>query len=164
MPDAARAELTAVHDALRIHRVGWSSRPDYWWDYLLTDNDEQRDGSTELRGVLHETPQGPAGYALWRVKNDWNSYGPASDVRVSELVAGDPGVYAELWRFLLGIDLTHLDHRAGRGGVLSMPGVASAAWVSPNADAAACVPPTGPRRRPRPRPSTRPPGRPRVRP
>jgi predicted acetyltransferase len=105
-PTAARAELIAVHDALRVHRVGWSSRPDYWWDYLLADNDEQRDGSTEMRGVLYETPEGPAGYALWRVKNDWNSYGPAADVRVTELVAGDPGVYAELWRFLLSIDLT----------------------------------------------------------
>ncbi len=104
-PQAAQAELTAVHDGLRAHRVGWSSRPEYWWNYLLTDTDGQRDGGTEMRGVIYETPQGPSGYALWRVKNDWGRHGPAADVRVKELVAGDPGVYAELWRFLLSIDL-----------------------------------------------------------
>ncbi|WP_250009506.1 GNAT family N-acetyltransferase [Actinoplanes sp. M2I2] len=104
-PKAALAELTAVHDSLRIHRVGWSSRPAYWWDYLLADTESQRDGATPMRGVVYETSDGPIGYALWRVKSDWDSHGPAADVRVVELVAGDPGVYAELWKFLLGTDL-----------------------------------------------------------
>ncbi|WP_250035854.1 GNAT family N-acetyltransferase [Paractinoplanes maris] len=104
-PKAALDELRAVHDDLRIHRVGWSSRPAYWWDYLLADGDEQRDGATEMRGVVYETADGPIGYALWRVKSSWDSHGPAAEVRVVELVAGNPGVYAELWRFLLGTDL-----------------------------------------------------------
>ncbi|MBM2623532.1 GNAT family N-acetyltransferase [Actinoplanes sp. LDG1-06] len=105
VPAAARAELTAVHDDLRIHRVGWSSRPDYWWQYLLTESDGHRNGATESRGVLYETAEGPVGYALWRVKNDWGAHGPAGEVRVREVVAGNPGVYAELWRFLLSLDL-----------------------------------------------------------
>ncbi|WP_127504587.1 GNAT family N-acetyltransferase [Actinoplanes solisilvae] len=105
-PKNARADLVAVHEAQRGHRVGWSSRPGYWWDYLLDDGDDQRGGATELRGVLYETADGPAGYALWRVKNDWTPQGPNSAVRVTELIAGDTGVYAELWRFLLNIDLT----------------------------------------------------------
>ncbi|MBU2669458.1 GNAT family N-acetyltransferase [Actinoplanes bogorensis] len=105
-PAAARAEMTALHNGLRIHRVGWSSRPEYWWDYLLRDTDSQRDGATESRGVIYETADGPVGYATWRVKNDWSSHGPAAEVRVREVVAGDPGVYAELWRFLLSLDLS----------------------------------------------------------
>ncbi|GAB2596091.1 UPF0256 protein [Paractinoplanes abujensis] len=104
-PKDAQAELTAVHDRLRVHRVGWSSRPEYWWNYLLTDNDDQRDGGTEMRAVLYETPDGPIGYATWRVKDDWSIHGPAAEVRVREVVAADPGVYAELWRFLLSLDL-----------------------------------------------------------
>ena len=104
-PKAARADLVAVHDAMRIHRVGWSSRPGYWWDYLLADTDAMRDGATTMRGVVYETADGPVGYALWRVKSDWDSHGPAADVRVTELVAGDPGVYAALWKFLFGTDL-----------------------------------------------------------
>jgi predicted acetyltransferase len=105
-PKAALDELVKVHDGLRIHRVGWSSRPAYWWDYLVSDTDESRDGATALRGVVYETGNGPVGYALWRVKDGWDSHGPAGVVRVAEVVAGDPGVYAALWRFLLSIDLT----------------------------------------------------------
>ncbi|MCO8271466.1 GNAT family N-acetyltransferase [Actinoplanes sp. TRM 88003] len=105
-PEAARAELVAIHDELRIHRVGWSSRPDYWWDYLLADIEPFRDGATPQRGVVYETADGPAGYALWRIKEGWDSYGPAAQVLVNELVAGHPGVYAELWKFLLATDLT----------------------------------------------------------
>ncbi|GID33165.1 GNAT family N-acetyltransferase [Paractinoplanes brasiliensis] len=105
-PKQEQAALTALLDGLRVHQVGWSNRPEYVWDYLLTDNADQRDGGTELRGVLYETADGPIGYATWRVKNDWGAHGPNAEVRVREVVAGDPGVYAELWRFLLSLDLT----------------------------------------------------------
>lgn len=105
-PKKEQAALTALHDGLRAHRVGWSSRPEYVWDYVLTDNADQRDGGTEMHGVLYETADGPIGYAMWRVKNDWGAHGPSAEVRVREVVAGDPGVYAELWRFLLSLDLT----------------------------------------------------------
>ncbi|MDY7090063.1 MAG: GNAT family N-acetyltransferase [Actinomycetota bacterium] len=105
-PKQEQAALTALLDGLRVHRVGWSNRPEYVWDYLLTDNADQRDGGTELHGVLYETADGPIGYATWRVKNDWGAHGPNAEVRVREVVADDPGVYAELWRFLLSLDLT----------------------------------------------------------
>ena len=104
-PQRAQAEFAAVHDRLRTGRVGWSSRPDHWWRYLLADTDDRREGATELHGVLCDGPAGPLGYALWRVKNDWNQHGPDGEVRVDEVVADDPGTYAQLWRFLFGIDL-----------------------------------------------------------
>jgi predicted acetyltransferase len=104
-PMEARAELAALHDRLRADRPGWSSRPDHWWRYLLRDTDDVRDGGTELYGLVIDGPDGPSGYALWRVKHGWNSYGPDAEVRVQEVLADDPGTYAELWRFLLTIDL-----------------------------------------------------------
>ncbi|MFF5084421.1 GNAT family N-acetyltransferase [Actinoplanes sp. NPDC000266] len=104
-PLEARAELAALHDRLRADRPGWSSRADHWWRYLLRDESDQRDGATGLYGVIVDGGEGPAGYALWRVKNGWNSYGPDASVRIEEVVAADPVTYTELWRFLLTIDL-----------------------------------------------------------
>ena len=104
-PGEAMAELTVVHDRLRRERVGWSSRPEYCWRYRLADPESARDGATDQRGVLLEGPDGPVGYALWRVLDRWNSHGPDAQVRVREIVAADPAAYAQLWGFLLGIDL-----------------------------------------------------------
>jgi predicted acetyltransferase len=105
LPGESVAELSAVYDRIRAGRTGWSSRPGAWWDYRIRDHSETRGGATGLHGVLFEGSGGPEGYALWRVKNNWDEYGPNADVRVHEVAAGDPGVYAALWQFLFGIDL-----------------------------------------------------------
>jgi predicted acetyltransferase len=104
-PIAATAELAAVFDRIRAGRVGWSSRDDRRWKYLLTDNEARRDGATPLRGVLCDGADGPVGYAVWRVQEGWDDRGPDAKVRIHEVVADDPATYATLWRFLLGIDL-----------------------------------------------------------
>ncbi len=113
-PLAGRAELAAAFDRLRAGQVGWSSRDDRRWRYLLTDNDGRREGATALRAVLCDGPDGPLGYAVWRVKENWNDRGPTGEVQIQELVAGDPATYTTLWHFLLGIDLTSaVSHRMG---------------------------------------------------
>ncbi|GAA3351311.1 GNAT family N-acetyltransferase [Amorphoplanes nipponensis] len=104
-PKDVIAELTKVYERVRPERTGWSSRDDRWWRYVLADLESQRDGATGLRGVVYDTPDGPAGYALWRTKGEWDSRGPNSDVQVREVVADDPAAYAALWHFLLTIDL-----------------------------------------------------------
>jgi predicted acetyltransferase len=101
-PMAALAELSDIHDRIRATRVGWSSRPENHWRFQLTETDATRDGATDLRGVICDDD---AGYALWRVEERWDTYGPDCIVRVAEVVADDPAVYATLWRFLFGIDL-----------------------------------------------------------
>ncbi|MET0419739.1 MAG: GNAT family N-acetyltransferase [Actinoplanes sp.] len=105
-PIAAIAELAAVFDRLRPAQVGWSSRDDRRWRYLMTDNDARRDGASGLHGVILDAADGPAGYALWRAREHWNERGPIGEVQILELAAGDPATYTTLWRFLLGIDLT----------------------------------------------------------
>ena len=104
-PLAAMGELEAVYERLRPERVGWSGRGGKWWRYLLTDNDNRRGDATSMHAVLYETPDGPAGYALWRGEQRWNKWGPDSRVKVGEVAAADPEAYATIWRFLLGIDL-----------------------------------------------------------
>ncbi len=104
-PQDAIAELSKVYERLRPERTGWSSRDERWWQFVLSDLESQRDGATSLRGVVYDTPNGPAGYALWRTKAQWDRHGPNSEVQVREVVADDPAAYAALWNFLLTIDL-----------------------------------------------------------
>jgi predicted acetyltransferase len=105
-PMAALDDLKRVHESQRAERVGWSSRPDYWWRYLLADPEARRQGATEVHGVIADGPDGPIGYALWRTLERWDEHGPNGEVQVRELIAPDPTTYAQLWSFLLGIDLT----------------------------------------------------------
>jgi predicted acetyltransferase len=104
-PADATADLAKVYEQLRADRPGYASRDDRWWRAILADPASERNGATALHGVVHDTPHGPTGYALWRTKSGWD-IGPQAEVRVREVMAGDPATYAALWRFLLSIDLT----------------------------------------------------------
>jgi predicted acetyltransferase len=105
VPKEAQAELAAVYDTVRPGRIGWSSRSDNIWHNHLEDLESSRHGATDLRGVICDGPDGPTGYALWRVANNWDAYGPNAQVRVKEVITADQATYAALWQFLLGIDL-----------------------------------------------------------
>ncbi|GAB1645567.1 GNAT family N-acetyltransferase [Krasilnikovia sp. MM14-A1259] len=115
-PAEAIADLAKVYEQLRPDRPGWSSRDDRWWRYVLADLESQRNGATPLSGVVHDTADGPTGYALWRTLSRWDRGGPDGEVRVREVVATDPATYAALWRFLLTIDLT----RSATAGLLAL--------------------------------------------
>lgn len=109
-PVATIGDFAKVYEQLRAERVGWSSRDDRWWRFVLADIPAMREGSTERHGVVHEGPRGLTGYATWRTKGGWDSNGPTAKVEVGEVVATDPETYATLWRFLLGVDLARSLH------------------------------------------------------
>lgn len=105
-PAAARATLADVYERQRGGTVGWLDRPGAWWDVRLFDPERRREGASTLRAVLHAGAGGsPDGYALYATKSGWEAGGPAGEVHVREVVAGDPAAYAGLWRFLLELDL-----------------------------------------------------------
>ncbi|BBH66509.1 UPF0256 protein [Actinoplanes sp. OR16] len=113
-PKELIADIGKVYDQLRPGKVGWSTRDDRWWRFVLSDREEKRDGATPLRAVVHEGPDGPTGYALWRVKDNWTAHGPDGEVQVREVAADDPETYQALWNFLLGVDLTRtVSYRLG---------------------------------------------------
>jgi predicted acetyltransferase len=115
-PAEAIADFAKVYEQLRADRTGWSSRDDRWWRFVLSDLPVERDGATELYGVVHDTPHGPTGYAIWRTAGKWDAHGPDAKVRIREVVAGDPATYAALWRFLTTIDLA----RTATAGFLAL--------------------------------------------
>lgn len=104
-PLDAHQHFAKVYETLRPERPGWSGRDERWWRFVLADVPSRRQGGTELHAAVHETLDGPTGYAVWRTESAWTGGGPAGTVRVRELVAADLQAYAALWRFLLSIDL-----------------------------------------------------------
>jgi predicted acetyltransferase len=101
----ARKDLMSLYDAARVARVGWSDRTEAWWNYVLGDKPEHRDGYTARHTLLYEGSSGFEGYALWRSKPEWD-HGPRGEVGIREVVALTPEAYVELWRFLFSVDLT----------------------------------------------------------
>jgi predicted acetyltransferase len=104
-PADAVADFAKVYEQLRTDRPGYASRDDRWWQARVFDPESERDGGTALHAVVHDTPHGPTGYALWRTKGEWDAKGPNAQIQVREVVAADPAAYAALWRLLLTIDL-----------------------------------------------------------
>ncbi len=98
--DEAMPFMVALQDKLRRTKVGWLSRTESNWGYFLADAESERDGLTAYRYVVH-----PQGYAVFRVKHDWNNSGPQVELHVRELLAENDEVYAALYRFLLDMDL-----------------------------------------------------------
>ncbi|MBF9127589.1 GNAT family N-acetyltransferase [Plantactinospora sp. S1510] len=105
-PLQLRSVIAPLYERVRVGRPGWSDRTEPWWRYVLTDYPSRRFGPADRQVVITETPAGPAGYALWRSRAEWDVRGPRGQVMVDEVVADDPAAYQALWRFLLSIDLT----------------------------------------------------------
>jgi predicted acetyltransferase len=92
--------MREVYDRVWQTRTGHLDRPGGTWEYHLFDSSERRDGQTGYRFAVH-----PQGYAVYRVRQNWQERGPRSAVNVHALVAESPAAYAAMVRYLLDIDL-----------------------------------------------------------
>jgi predicted acetyltransferase len=97
--------IAKLFEQVRLGRPGYSSRNDAWWRKVLSDVPSAREGATPLRLTVHEGASGVDGYAVWRVKNNWD-HSPKGQVIVRELVAANPVAYHALVGLLLDVDLT----------------------------------------------------------
>ncbi|MGW4110053.1 GNAT family N-acetyltransferase [Actinosynnema sp. NPDC004786] len=98
--DEAMPFMKTVYDELRPGRTGWLSRTDAAWDAYFADTERDRDGLTAYRYAVH-----PQGYAVYRVKQDWQERGPRNELHVREIAARTDEAYAALYRYLLDLDL-----------------------------------------------------------
>ncbi|GAA1282788.1 GNAT family N-acetyltransferase [Saccharothrix xinjiangensis] len=98
--DEAMPHLKAVYEELRPTRTGWLSRTEPSWAHQFADEERDRGGLSSYRWVLH-----PDGYAVYRVKQDWQERGPRCELHVREMAARTPEAHAALYRYLLDVDL-----------------------------------------------------------
>lgn len=102
--DAAIPMMREVFDRVAPTRPGFWARGDGWWKTLFADLETWRDGASAYFYVLREGEHGVDGYVVYRIKGDWDEF-PTSTLRVRELVASSREAYADLWAFVLGVDL-----------------------------------------------------------
>ncbi|MBM7808000.1 putative acetyltransferase [Geodermatophilus bullaregiensis] len=105
--EAYRAAAPRVHEALRRWVPGALERDERWWQRLLRDPADRRDGATARRHLLHTEADGTVtGYAAYRVRARETTDGePDGTVLVDEVRGRGTPAYAALWRYLLDLDL-----------------------------------------------------------
>lgn len=90
-----------------INRPGWCERETeeqqaYFWE----DPPAFRAGRESRRIAVVERGGEPRGYALFRRKSDWETFGPRGTASVAEAVALDASAARALWGVLVDFDLT----------------------------------------------------------
>jgi predicted acetyltransferase len=104
--DEAAELFPPLHESRRLERPGLLSRSEAWWrNSLLADPEHWRDGAGPKFFALLEIDGEPAGYAIYRVKENWERGTPQGELRVTEAFATSPEATAEIWRYLFGVDL-----------------------------------------------------------
>ncbi|WP_407553163.1 GNAT family N-acetyltransferase [Streptomyces sp. Pv4-95] len=101
LPDCER-----VYEQLVPTRPGMLARRPGWERMGVYDPESERDGAGKLQCVVAEVDGEVRGYARYAVNPEWDHAGPCGAVRLRQIDALEPVVYAALWRYLFGIDLT----------------------------------------------------------
>ncbi|MEO6796050.1 MAG: GNAT family N-acetyltransferase [Candidatus Dormibacter sp.] len=104
VPTAVGA-FTLVWERARRHQPGMLALNEAWIRLHLVDREANRDGASPHYRVLYETDHGPSGFAIYRIKMDWDASGPNGTLRLQMLTATTPDAYTVLWRHLLDVDL-----------------------------------------------------------
>ncbi|MEV1175194.1 GNAT family N-acetyltransferase [Nonomuraea sp. NPDC049784] len=114
-PADVRADLEGLFASVVARRPGRYDRKPQIWDGVLADDEGDQRGNGSLRSILAEDDGGLRGYALFRVKANWDAdVVPAGELKLQELEAADPAAYALLWRSILDRDLVSKIQSGGR--------------------------------------------------
>jgi predicted acetyltransferase len=95
-----------VYDRVCPTIPGFTARQRVWWEeFRLSDPEQWRRGGSPKYVAIVELDGKPAGYAIYRIKQEWRQGFSYSEVRVVEALAADATAERDLWRFVFGIDL-----------------------------------------------------------
>jgi predicted acetyltransferase len=107
--ERATKEILAVHEATRLGVPGMVRLDERRLAYVI-GHEHGAEKERPSFFALHEGAAGVDGYAIYKVAHDWPDGTPNSTLHVRDLVAANPGAYADLWRFVLDVDLvTYVD-------------------------------------------------------
>jgi predicted acetyltransferase len=104
VPTAVRA-FTRVWEQARPNQPGMLTFDERWMRTQLTDLELHREGASPHYRVLYQAGENPSGFAIYRIKMDWDASGPNGTLRLEMLVAATAEAYAALWRHVLDVDL-----------------------------------------------------------
>lgn len=127
---ATRDAARAVFEAARRRVAGEIWRRDISWDI---DTGVERDAFEDKRWAgfiaLHRDAAGTVdGYARYKTDPKWE-HGPTGELEVADLHALTDAAYADLWRFILSVDLVTLVKAPNRPAEEPLP------WLLTNARA-----------------------------
>ena len=102
----ALATFPSVYERMRVATPGALTRTEGWWQWgILRDAEHSRHGAGPKLRYLYEVDGGAEGYAIYRVKGDWDERGPKGQLMVAEAIALTPRAGRAVWGFLFGVDL-----------------------------------------------------------
>jgi predicted acetyltransferase len=102
---AAVGAFVRVWDQVRRHQPGMLGLDERWMRNQLVDLELHRHDASPHYRVLYQTGDSPSGFAIYRLKLDWDASGPNGTLRLEMLIAATADAYAALWRHVLDVDL-----------------------------------------------------------
>ncbi len=97
--------FTRVWEQARRNQPGMLGQDQRWIRNELTDLETHREGASPHYRVLYQADGNPSGFAIYRIKMEWDPSGPNGTLRLGRLIAATDDAYAALWRHLLDVDL-----------------------------------------------------------
>jgi predicted acetyltransferase len=98
--------IPPIYEAMRKRTPAAITRSKAWWTSgTLADPEFSRQGASHKYRLVYEADGHAEGYAIYRIRDDWDHRGPKSVMEVREAVANTPRALRGLWRFLFEVDL-----------------------------------------------------------
>lgn len=102
---AATDAFTQVWARVHPTQPGMLGLDARWWRNQLADLEIHRQGFSPQYRVVYQAEGEPAGFAIYRIKMEWDPAGPIGTLRLESLIAATAEAYAALWRYVLDVDL-----------------------------------------------------------
>jgi predicted acetyltransferase len=97
--------IPPVYERVAAETPGMFSRSREWWESrVFHDPEARRDGGGEMQRVVYEREGEPLGYALYRLKMEFEDGSSVGETRAIEAMGVDPNATAAIWRFLIDVD------------------------------------------------------------
>ncbi|MGH2525702.1 MAG: GNAT family N-acetyltransferase [Actinomycetota bacterium] len=100
--DSAKDRYLSMFDESRLTRPGAMRMEPNWFDYEFAE--KQSGEELKFFFAFHETGKDVDGVAVYTIKRNWSGV-PQNEVELYALDALNSSAYAQMWRFVLDLDL-----------------------------------------------------------